>query len=442
MTQSPKIEEQRPANQPVMPPEPPEGENIGTFYAFRYVNYRLLWLGDLFTAAANWMMQTATAWVVLQLTGTGQAVGTVNLMRLFPTLLLSPVAGVVTDRYSRNKIILLSQFSMLICTFLIASDIALGTVEVWHLYLFTIALGAGQNFNMPARQTLVFELVPRRVIPNAIALSWFAFSTSRAVGPALGGVLIAVIGPAENFYIQALAYLSVMATIVFLRVPPRTMPARKSFFQSLREGYGFVWNDPRARVMLLMSTLSPFFIIPLHQSLLPLFAVRDFHQGSEAFGILAASVGFGGLFGGLLTASLNRIERRGIMQLIALFIFSLSETAFSILAAVTGNIFLCTPLLIIAGCAESLYTTTNTSVLQLLAPEHLRGSMASVLQLSFLLVPIGAMIAGWAADYFGAPAVGATMTFTAFSIGFAVLLFSKEMRSMTLSDLTKAQEKA
>jgi MFS family permease len=415
-------------------------ERMGTFHAFSYRNYRLLWIGDLATAAGAWIQQTVMGWVVYDMTGSGSILGAVNLMRTIPILLFSPAAGVATDRVPRNRIIAVSQFCMFVLTFMVGIDLMAGTQQIWHLFLFTFLIATAQTFNLPARQTFVFDLVPRNVIPNAVALSWFAFSLARSIGPAIGGLLIVAFGPANNFFLQGLAYMSVMVTVLLIRTERRAAPTnRKPFFESVREGYGFVLTEPRARLVLAMSLISPMFIIPLHGALLPIFAKQVFHQGADVLGILVGSIGFGGLFGGLLTASLNRVDRRGMLQMVALLIFSGSEVIFSILAGTTGNIWISVPFLVIAGTAESLYTTTNTTVLQLLAPEHLRGSMASVLQLAMLIMPIGGIIAGASADVFGAPAVGATITFIAFSIGASILALSPRMRGLRLSHLTQEQ---
>jgi len=344
---------------------------------------------------------------------------------------------VATDRLSRNRIIAVSQLVMALLTFVVAIDLMAGTLQIWHLFLFTFLVASAQVFNMPARQTFVFDLVPRHVIPNAVALSWLAFSLARSIGPAVGGLLIVLFGPANNFVLQALAYLSVMVTVLLIRSPAVVRPTEhRSLFASMREGYGFVLHDPLARLVVIMSMISPLFIIPLHGALLPIFAKQVFHANASGLGILVGSIGFGGLFGGLLTASLNRVDRRGLLQIIALLVFSLSETIFSILAGWTGSLWIAVPFLVIAGAAESLYTTTNTTVLQLLAPAHLRGSMASVLQLSFLLMPLGGLAAGSSADVFGAPAVGATITFVAFTIGALMLALSPRLRGLRLSALT------
>lgn len=411
---------------------------LGTFQAFQYRNYRFLWIGDLFTAAAQWIQQTSVSWVVYDMTGSGSVLGAINAMRLIPTLLISPIAGVATDRLHRNRIIATSQLAMFFMTFILAIGLAFDVVEIWHLFVFTLLIGVAQTFNMPARQTFVFDLVPRNVIPNAVALSWLAFSLARSIGPALGGLMIVVFGPANNFFLQSVAYLSVMTTVLMIRVPPaEPKPAGKRFFHDLKEGYSFALKEPRARLMVLMTVISPLFIIPLHWALLPIFAKKVFDGDAATLGVLVGAIGFGGLFGGLLTASLNKVDRRGLLQLVSVLVFAGSEATFSIIALVTGNLFLAIPFLVTAGAAESLYTTTNTSVLQLLAPENMRGSMTSILQMSFVFVPIGSLWVGFGADQFGAPAMGIATTLTAFSIGLAMLLFSPRMRELRLSHLTR-----
>jgi MFS family permease len=124
-------------------------------------------------------------------------------MRTIPILLFSPTAGVAIDRVPRNRIIAISQFAMFVLTFVVAIDLALGRIQIWHLFLFTFLVATAQTFNLPARQTFVFDLVPRRAVPNAVALSWFAFSLARSIGPAVGGLLIVLFDPANNLFLLA-----------------------------------------------------------------------------------------------------------------------------------------------------------------------------------------------------------------------------------------------
>ncbi len=413
-------------------------DQISTFYAFRYRNYRLQWTGDLFTSAAQWIQQTVVGWMVYDLTGSGTMLGAVNMMRSIPILLFAPAAGAATDRMSRARIIIWSQVVMALLTFAIAGLVMSGRLHIWHMFAFTLLVSSAQTFNMPARQTFVFDLVPRRVAPNAVALSWAAFSLARSVGPAVGGALIVIFGPANNFALQGVAYLLVMSSVLMIR-NPKVHEARppQSFFQSMKEGYAFALSDPQARLTLLMSLISPTLMIPLHAALLPIFAARVFESNAGGLGILVGSIGFGGLIGGALTAALSRVDRRGMLQLVALLVMSAAEFTFCVVAAMTGELWYAIPFLVLAGTAESLYTTTNTTVLQLVAPDHLRGSMAGVLQLAFVVMPIGGLAAGTAADYLGAPLVGEILTATAFICGVALLLLSSRMRNLRLSHLTR-----
>lgn len=414
----------------------PEQGAIGTFHAFRYFNYRLLWIGDLFTAGAQWMQQVTVSWVVYILTGSSGVVGSVNLMRAVATLTCSMPAGSATDRLGCNRVIAWSQVLMLLATAVIGVDVSRGTIQVWHLFAFMLVVSIAQTFNMPARQAFVFDLVPRRAIPNAVALSWLAFSVARALGTMVGGSLVKIVGPATNFYLQAIAYGTVLASVLLIRTGPRPpAPPRRPFLTSMGEGWAFALRDPQLRLLVMMSAISPALIIPLHSALLPVFAKQVFAGDSGTFGLLAGSIGVGGLLGGVLTASLNRIDRRGLMQLVSLLIFAFSETTFSVLAPLTHSLWICVPFLVIAGVFETVYTTTNTSVMQLLAPEHMRGSIASVLQLTFLVMPIGALAAGIGADRFGAPIVGTIITALAGSIGIAIFMLSPRMRALRLSSL-------
>ena len=147
------------------------------------------------------------------------------------------------------------------------------------------------------------------------------------------------------------------------------------------------------------------------------------------------AIGVGGVFGGLLTASLNRVDRRGLLQLTALFVYSASQGAFSIVGAATGSMILAVPFLVLAGAAEALFNTTNQTVLQLVAPDHLRGRVVSVLQVSPLLIPVGALIGGTLADIMDAAIVGMLLSGLAFGIGLAILAFSPRMRNLRLSQL-------
>ena len=184
------------------------------FEAFKYRDYRLLWFGNLCQSGAVWIQTTTMSWLAYALTRSGSTLGLVNAMRMIPTLFVTPIAGVAVDRFNRNKIIAVSQLSLFFFTFLIAVDIYIGDLHVWHLFVFALLSGVTNTFNLPARQTFVFDLVPTQVVPNAIALDNIAMSSARTLGPMGAGALIVAFGPANNFLIQACMYMAIMTTVL------------------------------------------------------------------------------------------------------------------------------------------------------------------------------------------------------------------------------------
>jgi MFS family permease len=419
------------ARQTIEPPEP-----VGTFGAFRFPNYRLLWLGTAFGSAAMWIQQTTMGWVVFDHTGSGSLLGAVGSVGSLPTPFVAALAGVATDRFRRERIVAVSQFALFLNAAFLAAVIALDALEVWHLFLFAILAGVLNAINMPARQTLVFDTVPREYVPNAIALSNLAFSTMRAVGPMVGGALIVLFGPANNFLLQGLAYLCVMSTVFMIRLPPRSGAVQKrAVFRDMADGYSYTMRNPETRILLLMLVIYPLFIIPLHNALMPIFAKDVFHAGASGLGILLASIGVGGIIGGLMTASLNGVDRRGMLQLYALFVLSLSQALFCIVGGLTGSLWAAVIFLVTAGISGALFNTTNQTVLQLLAPDEMRGRITSVLQVHPICSSIGILLTGAAADLVGATAAGAGVSLMAFVAGAGVLLFSPRMRDLRLSRL-------
>jgi MFS family permease len=409
-----------------------------TFEAFRYRDYRLLWIGNLCTTIAVWIQTTTMSWVAYDLTGVGSTIGIVNAMRTFPNLVVTPIAGVAVDRFDRNKIIAMSQLSLFAFTFLLAADIYFGTLRVWHLFFFALLAGVTNTFNLPARQTFVFDLVPAQVLPNAIALDNIAFSSARVLASTGAGALIVAFGAANNFLIQACMYLAIMATVLSIKTkrPASTAPRRR-IFKEMAEGYRYCGRNPNARLLMLMMLINPLFLIPLHLALLPIFAAKVLVGGAAALGLLLGSIGVGGFFGGLLTASLSKVDRRGLVQLVSLLVHGLAHAGFCVMAHWTGQIWYALPFLVLAGTMESLHMTTNQTVIQLLAPDHLRGRLTSALQLVQIANPVGIFAAGALADRYGPVPVGVAFSLCAFSLTAAIFLFSPRMRALRLTELPK-----
>jgi MFS family permease len=232
-------------------------------------------------------------------------------------------------------------------------------------------------------------------------------------------------------------YLGVMATVYMVSTfPPKLSAAkRRTFFQDMRDGYAWVASSPEARLLVLMMALYPGFAIPIHSALMPVFAKDVYHSGAGGLGLLLSAIGVGGVIGGLLAANLNRVDRRGMMQLVALFIKSGALGMFALCGGLFGNLWLGFVLLVISGIGGTLFTTINQTVLQMVAPDEMRGRVTGVLNIQPIFSSAGIFIVGVASELWDPVPVAIVDAAIMFSIGVAVLLFSPRMRNLRLSRL-------
>ncbi len=412
------------------------GEVIGTFHSFRFANFRWLWLGDAFSSAALWIQQTTMAWVIYDLTGSGGLLGAIQSVGNLTSPLVSPLAGLAADRIPRSRIIAVSQFLLFLNAFAVALAIEFHVLHVWNLFAFAICASILNGFNMPARQAMTFDVVPREFVPNAIALSNIAFNVMRTAGPGIGGALIILFGPANNFLVQSLANLGIMITVLRVRLPTsKPTTARRAFLSDMAEGYAWTIGNPQARLLVFMMIIYPLFIIPVHSAVIVIFARNIFHAGAGGLGILLSAIGVGGLIGGVVTASLNRVDRRGMLQLYSLFLCSGAIVGFIVVGSLTKDLWFAALMLMVSGIGGTIFNATNQTVLQLIAPNHLRGRITGVLQVHPLCMAIGVLFTGAASDLVGATSIGAFDGLVALVLGLAVLVFSPRMRDLRLSKL-------
>ncbi|MDP3062786.1 MAG: MFS transporter [Chloroflexota bacterium] len=417
------------------PPLSATQPRMGTFHALRFREFRLLWIGTLFASAGQWIQQATLSWVVYDVSGSGTLLGAMGLMRAIPMLLLTPFAGVAADRMDRKALMLISQVGMLLLALGLGIGLVLGRIGVWHLFVFTFLAGIAQAFNQPVRQTIVFDLVPRHAIVNAVAMSTAGFNLTRALGPSVAGFLIAWFGPAGNFFVQSAAYLGVVVSVFLIAFPSgRRVGRGVSVFSNLAEGFRYVARDPTARILVALGIIPPLLIIPTLMSLTPIFAKDIFHSGPTGLGFLLSSVGVGGVAGALFTASLGRFDRRGLLQLGALFGMSLAVLAF----AFTRSLSTALPLLVVAGFCEMIYMSTNQAILQLSVPDRMRGRVTSILMLNMALMPVGGVVAGAGADLVGAPFMAASLSGAAIVLGLFITVFVPTVRRLRLSQIRPA----
>ena len=370
--------------------------------------------------------------MVYEVTASAALLGAVLGVRAVPMLLLAPLSGLVADRFDRRRALALSQIAPGLASFALAAMLALDAVQVWHLFAFSLVASSGIVFERTLRNTLVFDIVPREEAANAVALNTIAFSVTRTLGPAVAGVLIAAFGPAWNFAIQGATYAGVAASVLMIRhvrsgTGARKPPAWEAMFSGLR----FVARHPIARAMAILGLLPPLLLIPSFSALMPVFAADVFEVGPEGLGLLLSAVGAGGILGGVLAATLSRYERVSRIQMYALGTFAAALIGFALSSALPVAL----AFLVVAGMVEMVLAASTHTILQMCAPESMRGQVTSVLPMFPAFISIGSLIAGFGTQALGAKPVVVIWALAAMLV-FAVLWrCSPAFRTLRMSAL-------
>ncbi|HLB28004.1 MAG TPA: MFS transporter, partial [Dehalococcoidales bacterium] len=368
------------------------------FSSLRLRNFSLFLSGTTLSNAAQWIQQVTLSWLAYDLSGSGTVLGSINVVRSVASLSLTPVAGVMIDRFNRRSLLLMVNGWLFTFSLVLGLVLVFASGRLSYLFIFAFLGGFAQPLDMSLRQVLVFDLVPRRLAPNAVALIQTGWSLMRSLGPGIGGFLILWFGPGGNFLIQAAAYALIAISIFWIRFPPQAAAlAGSSPLQNIREGILFVAKNRVTRTFMMMGWVLPLFIIPNYVALPPIYAKDIFHGGPQTLGFLMASVGVGGIAGGVVVAALGRMERRGLLQLVSLFLLSVTLIAF----AFSTNFLVALVFLALSGFFEMIYLTTNQTLLQLSIPDDLRGRVTSIVNLNAVLSPLGAFVAGASSDLLG-----------------------------------------
>ena len=377
-----------------------------TFSSLRHLNYRYLWTGTLMMSAGQWIQQVTLGWLVYELTSSSVLLGALNGLRALPFLVTGPMAGVAADRMDRQRLMLRTQYVLIVTAILMGSLVASGLLEVWHIFVFTLITGIGWSFSEPVRQSLIPGVVPKADLANAIALNSAGFNLMKVIGPALGGVMIALFGAAGNFFLQSGAYVGVLIMIYLMHVPPTPEKARhSSALANLKEGFAYVWSTPAVLALMILAYVPRVFAVP-YQILMPVFQKDVLGVGPEGLGMLMAAPGVGAVFAVLALASLaNRVRRQGLLLVVSIVILGM----FLIVFSQTRSFPLALLVLILVGAFQMLFLASTATMLQLIVPDELRGRVMSLYMLDRGLMPAGALFAGVVAHFIGAPSTVATL---------------------------------
>ncbi|PKB64090.1 MAG: hypothetical protein BZY80_04140 [SAR202 cluster bacterium Io17-Chloro-G2] len=365
----------------------------------RFKDFRLVWIGNFFAQGAQWLQILTIGWLVLKLTdGNALLTGTVVGVRTLPILLVGPWAGVLADRVDRRKLIMATQtlmaaaavfFAFLVIATDLDSKTPGGPLLWWHPFIYMLISGVAHSIIQPVRQAMIANTVPRESLTNALALNGMVYPSTRIVAPALGGLLIATLGFKWNFFLEAMAYVTMVLLLIPARLPFRTESSGKqpSMFASLRDGIVYVWREKSILQLIVMSFIPNFVFNPL-VFILPVFTSQVLNRGAEAGGILAAAIGAGGVIAGIIIATVGFVLRKGMATFwglvggcVFVVLFAQSEWYPVSIAALAG-----------LGFCQYIFRVGNSTLIQSTVPDDLRGRVMSLYMLDSGFVPLATLV--------------------------------------------------
>lgn len=407
---------------------PPRSTVNSTFRALRNPNYRLFYFGQAISLSGTWMQTIAQAILVIQLTDSKIALGTVTMLQFLPITIFVLFAGVIADRVPKRNFILATRSLAMVQALALAALVYSGRVELWHVYTLAFVLGISNAFEQPARQAFIVEMVGKDDLMNAIALNSGLFNGARLVGPAIGGVIIDLFGVELAFLINGISFIPILLSLMLmdaakLHATPSRQNERVDAIGELREGLAYAFRTPSALLIVILVAIIGTFGYNF-TVMLPLISEYVLDRGSTGLGFMTAAVGLGAFASALVLASR---ERAAISTMFA------GGLAFSLLLAgvAASQWYLLTlGLLLLLGVANTTFASTANTSLQLAAPDHLRGRVMALYMLLFAgSTPIGGFLTGYVAETMGvttALMLNATACLAGVALGFLYYLAHRE----------------
>lgn len=355
-------------------------------------NYRLFFTGQGVSLIGTWLTRTAMGWLVYELTGSTFLLGVVGFSGQFPTLLLAPFAGVLVDRWNRHRVLVVTQALAMVQSALLALVTLTDIVTVEHLVFLAVFQGVINAFDMPARQSLVVDMIQSRAdLPNAIALNSSLVNAARLIGPSVAGVLIAAVGAGLCFLFDAASYLAVIGSLLAMRLPPpKKRDNPKHVLHELAEGFRYSIGFAPIRSVLTLLALVSLAGMP-YAVLLPAIAVQTFGGGANTLGYLMSASGTGALAGAFYLASRSTVLGLGRTIALAACTFGLGLVAFSF----ATSLWLALPILVVSGAGMMIQMAASNTIVQTLVDDEKRGRVMSFYAMAFFgSMPLGSLIAG------------------------------------------------
>ena len=389
---------------------------VHTFDSFGFRSYVFLWLATAFSSAGYWLQQVVVGWLAYEITQSAFWTSLALGLDALPILLAGPVGGVLVDNFDRRKLLAFIYGYQAIVTTTFAGIVLTGNLEAWHIFAFIFFMGLAWVVSDPARMSLIPNIVPRKNLINAFALSSMAFSVTRLVAPALGGVLIAVAGPGPTLALEAALQICAISVALCLRVVRSDRPVLRlpTVFSELREGVRYVLREPVLIGLFTLTAMPALLVMPSIQGLMPVYAAEVFNVDAKGLGVLMSAVGAGSTLGTFVLASKGDIGAKNVVLLVSMSVLTLATAVFSI------NVFFHTAYLnlMIISAAMMTFFSVSSAVIQSKVSDEYRGRVAGLYMLTWGLFPFGSLGAGFLAERLGAPHA------TKIAAGAMLLLFS------------------
>jgi MFS family permease len=371
---------------------------VATLSALRHANFRLYFAGQLASTSGTWMQNVAQGFLVFNLTKSELWLGIVACAAGLPVLLLSPVAGVIVERFPRRRIMLCTQTVQMVLAFTLSALTFTGTVQVWHVVILAFLLGATNALDTPARLGLIMELVGREDLHSGIALGSIINSGSRVLGPTAAGLALVWVGPAWCFFINGLSFLAVIISLFLMEVPFAIRhTANIQPIRQLKEGLSYARRDPVIAPILLLTTVVGFFVIPMIQ-ILPAFADVVLHSPKVGYAAVSVGEGVGAVMAGAALGWMSFHLRRGRLVALMMICGALTTVILTRMTVIPLATITCG---IMGFFTVSMMVTLNTLV-QTTVPNEFRGRVLSLYSLAFFgFAPFGALLLGILANSIG-----------------------------------------
>ena len=375
--------------------------NINTFKAFRSRNYRLFFCGQSISLIGTWMQRTAVYWVIYTATHSALMLGLAVFAAQFPSFLFSPLGGVVSDRYNRYRVMIITQVAPLVQAVLLVVVVMFTQYALWEIFALSVLLGTINAFDVPARQSMVNEIINHKEdLPNAIALNSSMVNIARLIGPAISGIVLEKMGAGTCFLINAISFIAVILCLLFMRLPKHIRQQHtKKAIHEFKEGWKYLKRTPSISLVILLIACISISVLPF-TTLLPVFAKVIFKGNAATFGYLNSAIGLGAIGGTIFLASLKAGVNLKKILFINLLILGVGLILFSHIT----NLSVALLFAILSGFGMMSQTTITNTIIQTSVSQEMRGRIISYFAMAYFgMLPLGGLLIGMVSQYIGAP---------------------------------------